>query len=77
MTISTQHVREFLYDGKYSMETWKQADAIARRLARMKKADDILVFGPRILKLMQGVPYSVFEFLDEKPGRWGYMNGRF
>lgn len=53
------------------------AHAIARRLARMTKADDVDTFGPRILKLMAGVPFGVFKILDEQPGLFGYMDGRF
>jgi hypothetical protein len=34
-------------------------------------------FGPRILDLMRGVPWSVWQTLDEKPGLFGYMDDRF
>ena len=50
---------------------------IARELAMMDKADDINEFGPRILDLMRGVTWAVFTELDEKPGRFGYMQDRF
>ena len=53
------------------------AHEIARRLAKFEREDDIEVFGPKILDLMRGVPYEVFIVLDEKPGRFGYMDDRF
>jgi hypothetical protein len=62
---------------KYPMDDIHAADPIARELSRMFKEEDIAVFGPRILKLMAGVPWTVFKVLDEQPGRWGYMNDRF
>lgn len=66
-----------MYYGRYSYGTIAAAEKIATRMERMKKEDDLAVFGPRILKLMRGVPIEVFRFLDEKPGHFGYMEGRF
>ena len=43
----------------------------------MEKRDDIKEFGPEILRLMNGVHIEVFKMLDEKPGKWNYMNHRF
>ena len=62
---------------KYTIENIVAADPIARKLAKMRKEDEIAVFGPRILKLMRGVQWEVFRVLDEQPGRFGYMNDRF
>ncbi len=50
---------------------------IADKLAAMDKGDDIAEFGPRILELMRGVTWGVWQTLDEKPGLFGYMDDRF
>ena len=62
---------------KYPIDALVAAEPIAAKLAKMKKEDDIAVFGPRIIKLMKNVPWPVFKVLDEQPGRFGYMNDRF
>ena len=55
----------------------RTARDVARDLSKMDKGDHIAEFGPKILELMRGVPWAVFIELDEKPGRFGYMNDRF
>ncbi len=62
---------------KYDSGAFVVADRVARKLETLPKLDDIAEFGPKILKLMRGVPWQAFQLLDEQPGRWGYMQDRF
>jgi hypothetical protein len=50
---------------------------IAYKIAALDKMEDIEEFGPKILEIMKGVPGDVWMTLDEKPGKFGYMNERF
>jgi hypothetical protein len=62
---------------RHGMKAKMAAYKIAAKIEAMDKADDIEVFGPKILALMKGVPYEVWIVLDEKPGLFGYMGDRF
>jgi hypothetical protein len=55
----------------------KDAYTVADKIAALPKMDDIETFAPIILDIMQGVPHAVWIELDEKPGRFDYMDDRF
>jgi len=54
-----------------------KAHAKARELAALPNMESIDDFAPAILKIMDGVDYTVWHILDEQPGLFGYMDGRF
>jgi hypothetical protein len=62
---------------KRKLDVFTEAYRIAQKLAALPKETDIEVFGPVILDLMKGVPYSVWIELDERPGSFSYMQDRF
>ena len=54
-----------------------QAHDIAKQVAALPELESIEQFGPIVINIMRDVDYRVWHILDEKPGLFGYMNGRF
>jgi hypothetical protein len=54
-----------------------EASQLAEELGKLPMTSDIEEFGPKVVKLMNGASRSAFKILDEKPGRFTYMNGRY
>ena len=55
----------------------RSAYTIAEQIAQLPKLESIDQFGPIILEIMAGVDHRIWHELDEKPGRFGYMDDRF
>ena len=55
----------------------KHTIELARQISRIKQTSDIEVFGPEIVGIMEAAGGDRFRDLDERPGTFNDLDGRF
>lgn len=58
----------------HAARIYKEAREVAEKICKLECSEELEEFGPRILEIMKGVSVDAFWMLDEKAGRFNYLN---